>query len=72
MTEAFTQILVQMGLPGLVIFGLGWAVIKLDRRNTEIQDKRLEETKVGFDALNKNTTALNTLTDAISKLRRAR
>ena len=45
-----TDLLLNMGLPGLVILAMAWFILRLDARNTalqtkldEVQSKRIEE-----------------------------
>lgn len=61
----FTNILIAMGLPGLVIFLLGGAVVVLYRRNCDVSDKRVEDAQRTLEqvntALSENTRTLETL-----------
>lgn len=68
--QGFYDILISMGLPGLLLFVAGAVIYILDRRNSAIQEKRLEEAREGYIALRENTTALNALSNAISQTRR--
>lgn len=70
--QGFIEVLTTLGLPGVIIFALGFVVYVLDRRNADIQEKRLSEARDGFSALKENTTALNALSSAISQTPRRR
>lgn len=70
--QGFQDILIGLGFPGLMLFVAGAVIVVLDRRNSAIQDKRLEEAREGFAALKENTTALNALANAVSQSPRRR
>lgn len=61
--QAVTQLL-SMGLPGIIIASLGYAVIKLFNLLQTTNEARITEAKACVEALSANATAL----DAISKL----
>lgn len=56
-------ILTTMGLPGVVIFGLGWAVIKLYNRVQELQTLLADLGKEAVLANEKQTNALNQMAE---------
>lgn len=61
------DILLQMGLPGLVIAGLAFACRRLFERYCAVQEKRIVEAQAQTTALNFNTAALNRISDALLK-----
>lgn len=59
------NILLQMGLPGLVIAGLAYTSKKLFDRYCDVQEKRIMEAQAQTTALNANTAALTRMADAL-------
>ena len=59
------ETLLALGLPGIAIAGLGYAVYNLFRLYTEVQEKRINEAREGVKALETNTSALDSLSDLI-------
>lgn len=57
-----------MGLPGMIIAGLAFAVRTLYKRNCDIQDARIAEGREATLALNSNTVAFNALTQRINDI----
>ena len=63
MPPEMLAILAQLGLPGLVIFGLGWAVIKLYNRNQELHESLADLGKEAVKANEQLTSALNQMAE---------
>jgi hypothetical protein len=59
------ETLLALGLPGIVIIGLGYAVFNLFKLYTDVQEKRIGEAREGVKALETNTSALESLSDLI-------
>jgi uncharacterized membrane protein (DUF2068 family) len=77
--DSVTTELLKLGLPGIVILGLAWAVVSLYRARTAdsiacantiaaLQESRLQETKKTTEAFINATTALNNQAEIISRL----
>jgi hypothetical protein len=54
-----------LGLPGIVIFGLAYALFNIFKLYTEVQEKRIGEAREGVKALEANTSALESLSDLV-------
>lgn len=63
-------VLLNYGAIGVMLIFAGYAIRLLDGRCSDIYEKRIEEGKLILDALNKNTTALLALTEAINGKKR--
>lgn len=61
------SILTGLGLPGLIIGVLAFAVYKLYNRVQELQDKRLEDAREIITTTANITTALGNLSNVIEK-----
>jgi hypothetical protein len=59
--DPFTTALLQMGLPGIVIAGLGMAVRALWNKYSDAMEKRIVEGRESVKAIEANTDALDTL-----------
>lgn len=59
--------LLQMGLPGIVILGLAFALKMLWGRYCDSQDFRIKEGRESVEALTANTHALDTLAELIKQ-----
>jgi hypothetical protein len=59
------ETLLALGLPGIVIIGLAYAVFNMFKLYTEVQEKRIDEAREGVKALEANTSALESLSDLI-------
>lgn len=77
MPPGFESLLTNMGLPGLMIFGLGWHALRMDRRAQEAQEARLLEVQTILKALEASThtmertgEAMRTLVDLVRGLSR--
>lgn len=55
----------QQGVLGLVILGLGFAVVILWRAYVDIQEKRIAEARESVKAVEQNTNTLETLTEVL-------
>lgn len=71
------QPLLGLGLPGIVILGLAWQCLRLERRNeaqaatiSELNEKRIQEAVRGVTALEQNTASLEQLS-AVLRERKA-
>lgn len=53
------------GVLGLVIVGLGFAVVYLFNKYTDIQEKRIAESRESIKAIEQNTTTLDTMTQVL-------
>jgi hypothetical protein len=53
------------GVLGLVIIGLGFAVVLLARAYGAIQEKRIGESREAIKAIESNTNTLETLTEVL-------
>lgn len=60
------QYLLSLGLPGVVILGLAFAVKTLWTRYSDTQDARIKEGRECVEAMSNNTHALEKLTDVLS------
>jgi hypothetical protein len=61
--------LLSMGLPGLVILGLGYALVRIFGLYTAAQEKRIEEAGAYKVALLEVTNQLRVMTEAINTRR---
>jgi len=77
--DSVTSELLKLGLPGIVILGLAWAVVSLYRaRNADmitfantlaaLQEARLAETKKQTEAFVNASTSMNSMRDTIEQL----
>jgi hypothetical protein len=60
------QYLVSLGLPGVVILGLTYAVKTIWNRYSDSQEARIKEGRECVEAISNNTHALEKLTDVLS------
>lgn len=60
-----TKALLALGFPGIVIIALGFVSWRLWKENGEVQEKRLTDMRSSVEAINKNTNALENLTDIL-------
>ena len=58
-------VLLQYGLPGVVILALGLAYIRKDNKLDEVNEKRIAESRETIKAIEQNTNTLETLTEVI-------
>lgn len=56
---------VEQGVLGIVILGLGFAVIKLWTKYDEIQEKRIAESRDAIKAIEQNSNTLETMTEVL-------
>lgn len=54
-----------LGLPGLIIVALGFAVYKMYGKYDEVQEKRIAEARESVKAIEQNTNTLDTLTELL-------
>jgi predicted signal transduction protein with EAL and GGDEF domain len=59
--------LFKLGLSGVVIVALLFIAYRLFNLFVESQEKRLAESRETLDAINRNTTAMNSLTDVVKE-----
>lgn len=64
MDQVFS-ILLQNGLPGVIIVALLYAVGKLWVANNEIQEKRIAESRDSIKAIEQNSNTLETMTEVL-------
>lgn len=60
--------LLEYGLPGVVIIALAGAVVRLSKLYIEVQEKRLAENREAYGAITSNTNALNKLSETVAAL----
>ena len=65
MTESISNILLGLGLPGVIIIVLGFAVYKLYNRNQELHSTLYEVGKESVKANEATAAALNRLSDLL-------
>lgn len=53
------------GVLGLVIIGLGFAVVYLFNKYSDIQEKRIAESRESIKAIEQSTNTLETLTEVL-------
>jgi hypothetical protein len=53
------------GVLGLVILGLGFAVVYLFGKYSDIQEKRIAESRESIKAIEQNTNTLDTMTEVL-------
>lgn len=53
------------GVLGLIIIGMGFAVVALARAYNAIQEKRIAESRESIKAIETNTNTLETLTEVL-------
>ena len=53
------------GVLGLVILGLGFAVVALAKAYHNIQEKRIAESREAIKAIEQNTNTLDTMTEVL-------
>lgn len=63
--EQIVGLLLNLGLPGLIILGLGFAVYKLYSRNQELHETLYEIGRESVKANETTATALNRLSDLL-------
>lgn len=61
--------LLQLGLPGVVIIGLGFFAYRVFKLYTEVQERRIAEARETVKAMEQNTAALESLTAVIQARR---
>jgi len=59
------DLLISLGLPGIVIIGLSMAVVNLFKLNTKIQEARAEEIRTMVKAMDDSSSALRELVNVI-------
>ena len=64
-TESISQMLLGLGLPGVIIIALGYAVWKLYNRNQELHETLYEVGKESVKANEATAAALNRLSDLL-------
>ena len=64
-TESISNILLGLGLPGVIIIVLGFAVYKLYNRNQELHSTLYEVDKESVKTNEATTAALNRLSDLL-------
>lgn len=64
-TESVTQMLLGLGLPGVIIIALGFAVWKLYNRNQELHSTLYEVGRESVKANEATAAALNRLSDLL-------
>ena len=73
MPPEVASILLSLGLPGVVIFCLGWYCLQLDKRLNVLHETRANEAKAlhakTSEVVERNTAALEQHTDVISALK---
>ena len=57
--------LLELGFPGIVILVLGFVAYRLFMSNADLHEKRLGDVRTTIDAINKNTNALENLTEIL-------
>jgi hypothetical protein len=55
----------KQGVLGLVIIALGFAVVYLFKKYSEIQEKRIAESRESIKAIEQNTNTLDTMTEVL-------
>ncbi len=65
MTPEAIGALVGMGLPGIVIIGLGVAYLRKDAKVDELQEKRVAENRESVKAIESNTAGLEALVELL-------
>lgn len=68
MAELFDKIgtaLLELGFPGIVIIVLGWVAYRLFVINSDLHEKRLNDSRTAIDAINSNTNTLQTALDIL-------
>ena len=65
MDPSFVAPFLDWGVPGAIIIVLGWALWQRQQKYDEIQEKRITETREVIDAVNRNTVAMETLSDVV-------
>lgn len=59
------ETLLSLGLPGVIIIGLAFAVYNLFKLYAETQEKRIVEAREAVKAIEANTAAIDTLSDLV-------
>lgn len=68
----FAPELLKLGLAGLVILALGWAVVRLSNRLDAVQEKRIAENRESITTMSAMTTAVEGLTEWLKEDARRR
>lgn len=55
----------EQGVLGIVIIGLGYAVVKLWTKYDEVQEKRIAESRDAIKAIEQNSNTLETMTEVL-------
>lgn len=63
--DAVMKGFIDQGVLGLVIVGLGVALIYVFKLYNEIQEKRIAESREGIKAIEQNTNTLDTMTEVL-------
>lgn len=63
--ELIAQPLVAMGLPGIIIIGLSFALYRLSGAYHEVQEKRITETREMLQVMDNVTSAMDRLAELI-------
>lgn len=65
MDPAFVSILTDLGLPGVIIWALGWTCWRMAKRIDDLQEKRLTELRAVIDTTHENTRSLDALAELV-------
>lgn len=63
--DAVVKGFLDQGVLGLVIIGLGFALIYVFKLYNEVQEKRIAESREGVKAIEQNTNTLDTMTEVL-------
>jgi len=68
--DAVVKGFLEQGVLGLVIIGLGFAVVYLFKQYSAIQEKRIAESRESIKAIETSTNTLETLTEVLRERNR--
>lgn len=63
--ESVGEVLLSLGLPGVIIIGLAFTVYNLFKLYAQTQEKRIVEAREAVKAIEANTAAIDTLSDLV-------
>jgi len=66
--DAFTPILTSLGLPGLVIFALGWWGLSRSKKVDELQAARVEDIKLITEVVEQTRATNEKLVNAVASM----
>lgn len=70
MDPTLLQPLVELGVPGVIIIALGYALWKRTEKYDDIMEKRISEGRESIEALNRSTAAMDTFSSKLEEIKR--